>query len=363
MRKIFVLLVPLTAVFLGLSACKSASPSQIIPSDQQPTPTSAEPQILTIMTHDSFAVSDEVIGAFEQRNNASVRFISSGDAGTALNRAILSRDNPIADVIYGVDNNLLSRALDEDIFEPYTSPLLDQIPVEFQLDELNRALPVDYGDVCLNYDIAYFQERDLQPPSTLEDLRLPQYHGLLVVENPAMSSPGLAFLLTTINAFGQDGYLQYWQALVDNDLLVVNDWETAYYSEFTRWGGSRPIVVSYSSSPPFEVLYAEEPIDSPPTAVITGPGTCYRQIEFVGILRGTNNRALAEAWVDFMLSPIFQEDMPLQMYVFPVNPNAVLADAFVNFLSIPENPASLDPALVAEHREEWLQAWTETVLR
>ncbi len=363
MRKIFVFLVSSIAVGAILSACNSTITPELTPANQQPTATNAEPQTLTIMTHDSFAVSDEVITAFEQENYATLRFISAGDAGTALNRAILSKDNPIADVIYGLDNNLLSRALDEDILEPYNSPILAQIPAEFQLDELKRALPVDYGDVCLNYDIAYFQERNLPPPTTLEDLLLPEYRGLLVVENPAMSSPGLAFLLSTISSFGQDGYLPYWQALVENDLLVVNDWETAYYAEFTRWGGSRPIVVSYSSSPPFEVLYSEEPMDTPPTGVITSPGACYRQIEFVGILSGTNNRALAEAWIDYMLSPTFQEDMPLQMYVFPVNPNAALAEAFVNFLAIPDSPASLDPALVAENRDDWLQAWTETVLR
>jgi thiamine transport system substrate-binding protein len=355
--------VSLVTILLALCACNvSASPT--LPAESaQPAATSEEPQSLTVMTHDSFAVSAEVIAAFEQENNATVRFITSGDVGTALNRAILSRDNPIADVFYGVDNNFLSRALDEDIFEAYMSPMLAEVPDEFKLDALNRAIPVDYGDVCLNYDIAYFLERNLEPPTTLEDLLLPEYSGLLVVENPAMSSPGLAFLLTTISSFGQDGYLQYWEGLVASDLLVVNDWESAYYSEFSRWGGSRPIVVSYSSSPPFEVLYAEEPIDSPPTAVITGPGTCYRQIEFVGILRGTTHRALAEAWIDFMLSPQFQEDMPMQMYVFPVNPNAVLADAFVNFLAVPSSPAFLDPDLIAANRETWLQAWTETVLR
>ena len=363
MRKPFYLLVSSIAVVAILSACQSDVSPTLSTVDQPPITPTSKPQTLTIMTHDSFAVSEDVITAFEQDNNATIRFISAGDAGTALNRAILSKDNPIADVIYGLDNNLLSRALDEDILDPYNSPILAQIPGEFQMDKLNRAIPVDYGDVCLNYDIAYFQEHNLLPPSTLEDLLLPEYRGLLVVENPAMSSPGLAFLLTTISSFGQDGYLPYWQALVENDLLVVNDWETAYYAEFTRWGGSRPIVVSYSSSPPFEVLYSEEPIDTPPTGVITSPGTCYRQIEFTGILSGTDNRALAEAWIDFMLSPTFQEDMPLQMYVFPVNPNAALTEAFINFLAIPDSPASLDPTLVAENRDDWLQAWTETVLR
>jgi len=358
----------LLCIVMGLSACTSGtvptSPEETTSvGANQPTTQPAEPQILTVMTHDSFAVSAEVVTAFEQANHATLRIITSGDVGTALNRAILSRDKPIADVFYGVDNTFLSRALDEDIFEEYNAPILADIPAEFKLDPQNRALPVDYGDVCLNYDIAYFEDHNIEPPATLEDLLLPDYRGLFVVENPAMSSPGLAFLLATISRFGEDGYLEYWDGLAANDLLVVNDWETAYYSEFSRWGGSRPIVVSYSSSPPFEVLYAEEPIDTPPTAVITSPGSCYRQIEFVGILRGTTNRVLAEAWIDFMLSPQFQEDMPLQMYVFPVNPKAALDEAFVNFLVIPSDPATLDPALIAANRETWLQAWTDAILR
>jgi len=322
-----------------------------------------EPTSLTLMTHDSFAVSEAVIEAFESAYNVKLQFITSGDVGTALNRAILSRDNPIADVFYGVDNTFLSRALDEGIFEEYNSPMLANIPAEFQLDPENRALPVDYGDVCINYEIAYFVEHDLKPPTRLEDLLLPEYRSLLVVENPANSSPGLAFLLATIGHFGEDAYLDFWQGLVANDVLVVNDWETAYQTEFTLSGGSRPIVLSYSSSPPFEVLYAAEPMDSPPTAVITSSGSCFRQIEFVGILRGTQNRDLAEKWIDYMLSPTFQEDLPLQMYVFPVNPEAALDETFERFLSVAEDPAFVSPADIAANRETWLQAWTETVLR
>lgn len=350
-------------LMICLAACSSGTIPVPEPGTALPSPLPAEPATLTVMTHDSFAASEEVIQQFEVENNARVQFLFAGDTGTALNRAILAGDTPLADVFYGLDNTFLSRALDEDIFESYFSPWLPEIPDQFKLDPQNRALPVDYGDVCLNYDIAYFEQHRIEPPTTLDSLLLPDYRGLLVVENPAMSSPGLAFLLTTISQYGPDGYIQYWEALAANDLLVVNDWETAYYSEFSRWGGSRPIVVSYSSSPPFEVLYAEEPMETPPTAVVTSPGSCYRQIEFVGILRGTSNRALAEAWIDFMLSPQFQEDMPMQMYVFPVNPNAVLADAFVRFLAIPTSPASLDPAVIAANREIWLQAWTEAILR
>lgn len=318
---------------------------------------------LRVMTHDSFAISESVLKVFEEQYGVKVQFLKSGDTGTALNKAILSKDAPLADVFYGVDNTFLSRALDEGIFYPYTSPFLVEIPEEFQLDPQHRALPVDFGDVCLNYDKSYFTEKALPPPESLEDLLQPKYKGMLVVENPATSSPGLAFLLTTIARFGQEGYLEYWQGLVDNDLLVVNDWETAYRIEFSRSGGDRPLVVSYGSSPPFEVIYAEEPITQPPTAAITSAGTCYRQIEFVGILAGTKNRVMAEAWINFMLSPTFQEDMPLQMFVFPVNENAKLDQTFSQYLAVPEEPAMIDPAEIAANREDWLKAWTDTVLR
>jgi thiamine transport system substrate-binding protein len=315
------------------------------------------------MTHDSFAVSPEVIEQFESSHNAKVDILLSGDAGSMVNRAILSRGAPLADVLYGVDNSFLSRALDENIFVPYESPLLDEIPDAFQLDPQHRALPVDYGDVCLNYEIAFFEDRQLPVPGSLGDLLMPAYRGLLTVENPATSSPGLAFLFTTIAVYGEDGYLDYWQGLLENEVEIVNDWETAYYSAFSQWGGPDPLVVSYGSSPPFEVLFAETPIETPPTAAITADGTCFRQIEFVGILDGTANRDLAEAWVDFMLSIPFQEDIPLQMFVFPVNSNAGLDPAFVQFLDVPQAPASLDPALIAEKRETWLREWTETILR
>ena len=191
----------------------------------------------------------------------------------------------------------------------------------------------------------------------------PEYRDLLVVENPATSSPGLAFLLTTIGHFGEDGYLPYWQALVDNGVLVVNDWDTAYNQEFSRAGGTRPLVVSYGSSPPFEVIFSDQPLSEPPTGAMVSNGSCFRQIEFVGILAGTQKRALAEKWIDFMLSTTFQEDIPLQMYVFPVNPAAKLNETFVKYLQIPENPVNLSPDLISANREKWIQDWTDLVLR
>ena len=322
-----------------------------------------ETATLTVMTHDSFSISEDVIAAFEEEYAVEVQFLKMGDAGSALNKAILSIDAPLADVFYGVDNTFLSRALEEGIFEPYDSPLLEAIPDQFQLDPENRAIPIDYGDVCLNIDLAYFEENDLEPPTSLDDLLDPAYAGLLVVENPATSSPGMAFLLTTIGHFGESHYLEYWEGLVENDVLIVNDWETAYYTEFSRWGGTRPIVVSYGSSPPFEVIYAEEPMEEPVTAAVTADDTCFRQIEFAGILAGTENRELAEAWIDFMLSPTFQEDLPLQMFMFPVNPEAQLDETFVEFLSVPDHPVEVPPEDIVANREAWLEAWRGVILQ
>jgi len=338
----------LLTVVLILSACGPQGPAE-----------------LTVMTHDSFAASEEVIQAFEEANNAQVTFLASGDAGAALNKAILSKDAPLADVFYGVDNTFLSRALEADIFEPYPSPVLANIPARFQLDPENRLLPVDYGDVCINYDKSYFAENNVPVPESLEDLLKPEYSGLLVVENPATSSPGLAFLLATVAHFGDPGFLDFWASLRENGLVAVNDWETAYYTNFSASSGQgpQPMVVSYGSSPPAEVIFAETPLDDAPTASIVGPDTCFRQIEFAGILKLTQHRALAEKFVDFMLSQQFQEDMPNQMFVFPVNQTAALPNEFVQYAQIPEQPAELDPAEIAANREQWISDWTETVLR
>ena len=322
------------------------------------------PVTLTVMTHDSFEVSEEVVKAFEDSNNVKIVFLPSGDAGSMLNKAILTKETPLADVLFGVDNTFLSRALNEDIFESYESSELRNIPDEFKLDSSNRALPVDYGDVCINYDKNYFQQNNLAVPQSLEDLTKPEYSGLLVVENPATSSTGLAFLLATIAQYG-DGYTEYWRALRDNGVVVVDGWETAYYTNFSASSGKgpQPLVVSYGTSPAAEVFFSTTPLDDSPTASIIGPNTCFRQIEFVGILKGTPNRALAESFIDFMLGVQFQEDVPLQMFVYPVNPDSALPDVFLTYAQAPAQPATLSPEIIAANRDEWIREWTETVLR
>jgi thiamine transport system substrate-binding protein len=359
MKKLILLLTStLTSTLLSASFLLSACISQATPT--QP----AGPQTITVMTHDSFSVSEGVVRSFEEANNAKVVFLQSGDAGAVLNKAILTKDAPLADLLFGVDNTFLSRALEEEIFDAYESPALSEIPNAFKLDDSNRALPVDYGDVCINYDKAYFADNNLPVPQGLEDLTKPEYAGLLVTENPATSSTGLAFMLATVAHFG-DSFTDYWQGLKENGVVVVDGWETAYYNNFSGSSGHgpQPMVVSYGTSPAAEVIFAEKPLDDAPTASIVGPDTCFRQIEFVGILKGTQHHALAEKLVDFMLSKQFQEDVPLQMFVYPANPNAALPDEFTKYAQAPEQTAMLAPDLIAEKRDEWIQAWTDVVLK
>lgn len=375
MKKIFFSLLVLSLLLAACGAPATPAATQALapastdaaalPTDTAPAPeaTSADQRVLTVMTHDSFNVSKGILQEFELANNVKVNLVKSGDAGAALNKAILAKDAPLADVLYGVDNSFLSRALDSDIFDSYASPNLANIPAEFQLDLKNRALPVDYGDVCINYSKAFFDKNGLAVPASLDDLKKPEYKDMLVVENPATSSPGLAFLLATIAQYGDPGYISYWKDLRQNGLVVVDGWETAYYTNFSGSSGKgdQPMVVSYASSPAAEVIFADPPIDTAPTASITAPGTCFRQIEFVGILKGTQNRDLAEKFVDFMLDVKFQEDMPLQMFVYPVNNTAKLPDAFVKYAEIATSPASA-PADLDKQRETWINDWTQAVL-
>lgn len=344
----------LLILILSLAAC-------------QPTP-GTQPQTLTVMTHDSFSVSEALVKKFEADNNATLFFIQGGDTGAALNRLILTSvgsPTPEADVFYGLDNTFLSRALDQDLFETYQPVALNTIPDEFKLDPALKVIPIDYGDVCINYDKSWFAENDLALPASLQDLTKPEYNGLLVVENPATSSPGLAFMMASIAEFGESGWLDWWQSMKDNNVVIVSDWETAYYSNFSGSSGKgpQPMVVSYASSPAAELIYAETELTESPTASLVSPGMCWRQVEFAGILKNTSNRALAEKFIDFLLSREFQEDVPMQMFVFPVLPEAALPEGFLLASQIPETVASLDPDLIAVKRDAWVNDWTNLMVK
>jgi thiamine transport system substrate-binding protein len=349
----------LSLTVLALAACQAVAP--VAPVDgARSTPT------LIVASHDSFNISEELVLQFEQEHHVKVQFLALGDAGEALNKMILSKDAPLADVFFGIDNTFLSRALAADIFAPYEAPALAQIPDDVKLDPEYRLAPVDVGFVNLNADRAWFADHGLPLPQTLEDLAKPTYKGLLVVENPATSSPGLAFLLATISYLGEDHYLNFWKALRENDVLVRNGWSEAYYEDFTvgsGGSGTRPLVVSYTSSPPADVVFATDGRTEPASVNVNLAGGVFRQIEFVGVIKGTQQEELARRWVDFMLSPGVQADIPLQMYVYPVLPGTPLPEVFVQFATIPDQYAVLDAEAIEANREQWIEAWTNTVLR
>ncbi|MFE7131342.1 thiamine ABC transporter substrate binding subunit [Streptomyces sp. NPDC057638] len=323
---------------------------------------------VTLVSHESFAVSEAVLKKFTQQTGYTVKVLKTGDAGAALNKEILTKGSPQGDVLWGVDNTLLSRALDNGVFTPYRATGLDQVAPEVQLDrERNRVTPVDTGDVCVNYDKKYFADRKLAPPSTFDDLIKPEYRDLLVVENAAVSSPGLAFVLGTVGRYGESGWEAYWKKLKANGVKVVDGWEQAYNEEFSGSAGGkkakadRPLVVSYASSPPVEVLYAKPQPTEAPTGVATG--TCFRQIEFAGLLKGAKNEPGGKALLDFLISRPFQEDMPLNMFVHPVVKGATLPPLFTRFGAVVEKPETVSPDAIAENREQWVRSWSSLVVK
>ena len=324
-----------------------------------------EDRELVIMTHDSFDISEDVIREFEAANDATVVIQKAGDAGQALVRAILEKGNPSADLLYGIDNTFLGRALAEGIFDLYKPDLLDKVPAQFILDDTNHVTPIDYGYVNLNYDKAFLAAAGLAPPTTLEELTSAEWKGKLVVQNAATSSPGLAFLIATVAYFGEDDdydYLDFWADMKANDVLVKDGWSDAYYSDFSKNGGDRPLVVSYATSPAAEFLFSETPVTEPPTGNILIDRATFLQIEGIGILKGANSKELAKRFIDFALGTRFQEDFPDKMFVYPVNQDAKTPD-FFKFAEVPAQPAGITPAEINEKREGWIDAWTAVVLR
>jgi thiamine transport system substrate-binding protein len=303
----------------------------------------------------------DVFSAFTTATGIEVEVIALGDAGSALNRVILTADDPEGDVLFGIDSTFLTRALAADLFLPHRAEGLDQVDAAFVPAD-DRVTPIDFADVCVNYDVAWFAQRGLAIPSDLEELADPAYAGLLAVQNPATSSPGLAFLLATIERFGEDGAFAFWTRLRANDVLVTEGWSDAYYGAFTHaGGGDRPLVVSYASSPAAEVHFADGPTDVAPTGIVLD--TCFRQVEYVGILAASPRTDDAKLLVDFLLSPAFQADLPVTMWVHPVRPDVPLPDVFVLHAQLPPSPITMAPQRIDEGRDGWIGRFTETVLR
>ena len=356
-----------SAVVALLAAVSLVACSKDKPTDATAAHTTAAapaPSSITLVAYDSFVLSKGTLEAFTKQTGIAVKVLTNGDTGELVNKAVLTKDNPLGDVLWGVDNTFLDRAVKEELFEPYAaSTKADLAPALTALVPGNEVTPVDYGDVCLNYDKAALAAKGIAAPTTLEDLTDPKYADQLVVENPATSSPGLAFLLATVAHFGADKWQSYWQKLKANGVLVVNGWTEAYETWFAGGTakGNRSLVVSYASSPPAAVLFGPDPSATvAPTGVVDA--TCFRQVEFAGILKGTKHIAEAQKLIDFLSGTSVQEDLQLNMFVFPANTKAALAKAFVDFAAKPAAPITMAPADIAANRDAWIEQWTKAVL-
>jgi thiamine transport system substrate-binding protein len=317
------------------------------------TPPADAPVTLVLVTHDSFALSEGTLDAFTDETGIVVDVQSGGDAGELVNKLVLTKDSPLGDVVFGIDNTFASRAASNGVLEQYVSGDLTEAEDAFLLPAGSGGeylTPIDSGDVCVNVDPEWFTAAGIPEPQTLDDLTDPAYEGLLVVEAANSSSPGLAFLLATIAASGEDGWQDYWAALVANDVKIAASWSDAYYVDFSGPSseGDRPLVVSYASSPPVEV---------PPGSTGVLLDTCFRQTEYAGVIAGTEHPAEARQLVDFLFSTTVQNDIPENMYVFPVNADATLPDTWAEYAEVATDPWNIDPAEIDANRERWITEW------
>ncbi len=314
---------------------------------------------VTLVTHDSFVMSKPLKRQFEKESGYTLELVPNGDAGELTNKLVLTKDNPLGDAVFGIDNTFATRAVDEGVLAPYTPEGLPSSAADYALDDAAAArvlTPVDWGDVCVNVDDVWFAEHDLAPPVTFDDLLDPAYRDLFVTPAASTSSPGFAFLLATIGTYGEDGWQDYWKALVANGARVVSGWSDAYEVDFTAGGGNgdRPIVVSYNSSPPFTI---PDGAQRPTTSALLD--TCFRQVEYAGVLDGADNVAGAEALLDFLETTAFQEALPESMYVFPVDSAATLPPLWARWAEPSPDPVQVDPARVASSRTDWIREWSD----
>ena len=319
----------------------------------------AAPPTLRVLTHASFDVPKPLLDEFEKTAGVKLSIVKAGDAGEMLNKLILTRANPIADVVYGIDNALAGKALAAEVLAPYAGPAATA-PSAASLP--SPLVPVDFGYVTLNADKVWFAKKGLALPTTLQDLTLPAYKNLLVVQHPATSSPGMAFLQASIAGLGEEQAFKWWGALRANGVKVVKGWTEAYYTEFTRNGGTRPIVVSYATSPAAEVFYSKEKITEPPTASLNLAGGVFRQVEGVGLVKGGNQRDAALKFVDFMRSDPVQQALQTDMWMFPADATVPRVAA----LRFAQEPASFDtPGAqdIAGKNAQWVQGWIQVVLK
>jgi len=348
-----VIVAALTFALIG-AACTSDDRSD---AGSGSTTGSGAPKEVVLVTYDAFALPDAAAAAFTRQTGATIKVVAAGDAGAMLTKALLSAGAPEGDVLFGVDNTLATRVTAEDLLEPYTPPGVDAVPEALRLPgRLGTLLtPIDAGDVCVNVDATWFASKGLAPPTTLDDLADPRFRDLLTVESPVTSSPGLAFLIGTVQRYGAEGWTDYWKQLQANGVSVRPSWDDAYMTDYTVSGGTRPLVVSYASSPPAEVVLSEGARREPASTVMAD--SCVSQVEYAGVLAGAAHPALAEQLVSFMLTPEWQEAVPMSNFVFPAVAGTKLPPEFEKWAARPDSSRAVDAGEIGRQRDAWIEQW------
>lgn len=309
-------------------------------------------QKLVIYTYDSFASdwgpAGIVIPPFEEKYGIEVDLKAAGDSGSVLSRVILEKEDPKADLIIGIDNNMLAKALSEEVLEDYRPQNINKVPEHLIFDKSFHAIPFDYGFFAINYDS---QKIDV-PPSSLEDLTKNDFQDSLILMDPRTSSPGLGFLLWTISVYGDD-FTDYWKRLKPSILTITDGWDSGY-GLYTA--GEAPLVLSYTTSPPYHVEYEETDRYK---AVLFEEGN-YMQIESMGIIRNAENRENAEKFIEYMLTADFQNAIPLTNFMMPVTDEADLPESF-SYAPVSETPLLIEAEKIEKNLEQWLEDWLETV--
>jgi thiamine transport system substrate-binding protein len=327
------------------------------------TAVQAQSPELRVLVHSSFSLPKPLLAQFEADTGIKLAIIKGGDAGEMINKLILTKAQPIADVVFGVDNALVVKAMAANVLEPYTGPASQRAAVvSVGGPSSGGFLPVDYGYVTLNYDRAWFAKQGLALPKTLADLTLPAYQNLVAVQNPATSSAGYAFMLATVAGMGEEPAFDWWARMRTNGLKVTKGWSESYYTEFTRNGGARPLVVSYAASPAAEVFYSKEKITEPPTGSLNLKGGVFRQVEGVAIVKGSSQTEAAHKFMEFMRSPAVQQALQTSMWMFPVEAGVARVDVMRHAVE----PATFDnptPEAIAAKGSDWVSRWTRVVLK
>ncbi len=320
------------------------------------------PRTLVVATHDSWAMSKDVLATFKAKTGITVKVQPQGDAGELTNKLVLTKDDPLADGVYGIDNSFAPRAVSDGVFTTYASTALPAAAQKYRLAGGAQDLltPIDFSDVCVNVDDTWFAKNRIPAPRTLDDLTKPAYKHLFVTPGATTSSPGLAFLAATVAAKGEGGWQAYWKKLMANGTKLDAGWTDAYEVDFTAGGGkgSRPIVTSYSSSPPFTI---PEGKTVPTTSALLD--TCYRQVEYAGVLAGSKNPVGMKKFIDFMLGQEFQKALPDNMYVYPVDPTVALPDSWAAYAKTSPKPFRLPAEQVADNLGPWLREWRDVTSR